>query len=231
MATYTTNYNLKKPDSSDPFGDFRSDYNDNLYIIDANLGGGGGSSTLAGLSDVSITTPSNGQVLTYDSNDSSWKNANPSGGSGGHTIEDADGTALTQRTNLQFAGYLNTTDDSVNDATVVDDTPTEVTWATWQTMSSAQKQGKHWVITNVPSGVNVDDTVLLNQALTFVGNSASISNGNVTADTLVEVFFKDASLTEATSCKVVVDTASGSINFSSTSNPQNTLYCDVVIRN
>ena len=42
MATYTTNYNLKKPDSSDPFGDFRGDYNDNLDIIDANLGGGGG---------------------------------------------------------------------------------------------------------------------------------------------------------------------------------------------
>ena len=43
MATYTSNYNLKKPDNSDPFGDFRGDYNDNLDIIDANLGGGGGS--------------------------------------------------------------------------------------------------------------------------------------------------------------------------------------------
>ena len=43
MATHTTNYNLKKPDASDPFGDFRGDYNDNLDIIDANLGGGGGS--------------------------------------------------------------------------------------------------------------------------------------------------------------------------------------------
>lgn len=43
MATYTTNYNLKKPDSTDPIGDFRQDYNDNLDIIDANLGGGGGS--------------------------------------------------------------------------------------------------------------------------------------------------------------------------------------------
>ena len=43
MSTLTPNYNLIKPDSSDPFGDFRSDYNDNLDIIDANLGGGGGS--------------------------------------------------------------------------------------------------------------------------------------------------------------------------------------------
>lgn len=43
MSTLTANYNLKKPDSTDPFGDFRQDYNDNMDIIDANLGGGGGS--------------------------------------------------------------------------------------------------------------------------------------------------------------------------------------------
>ena len=42
MATYTPNYNLEKPDSSDPFGDFRQSYNSNMDIIDQNLGGGGG---------------------------------------------------------------------------------------------------------------------------------------------------------------------------------------------
>lgn len=80
MATLTPNYNLEKPDASDPFGDFRESYNDNLDIIDANLGGGGGSSSLAGLSDVNLTTPTDGQVLTYDGNNSEWVNANPSGG-------------------------------------------------------------------------------------------------------------------------------------------------------
>lgn len=43
MATYTTNYNLEKPDSTDDFKDFRASYNDNMDIIDQNLGGGGGS--------------------------------------------------------------------------------------------------------------------------------------------------------------------------------------------
>ena len=43
MATYTTNYNLEKPDSTDDFKDFRSSYNSNMDIIDQNLGGGGGS--------------------------------------------------------------------------------------------------------------------------------------------------------------------------------------------
>lgn len=98
MATYTTNYNLKKPDSSDPFGDFRSDYNDNLDIIDANLGGGGGSSSLAGLSDVDLTTPTDGQVLTYDGINSEWVNANPSGGgdSVSWTQLQASGTQIAQ---------------------------------------------------------------------------------------------------------------------------------------
>lgn len=80
MATQTTNYHLSKPESTDPFGDFRQSYNDNLDIIDANLGGGGGSSSLAGLSDVDISAPADGQVLTYDNVNSKWVNANPSGG-------------------------------------------------------------------------------------------------------------------------------------------------------
>ena len=68
------------------------------------------------LNDVQITSVTSGQVLKW--NGSKWVNANESGGSGGHTIEDSTGTALTQRTNLQFKD-LSVTDDSVNDATVV----------------------------------------------------------------------------------------------------------------
>lgn len=79
MATYTTNYNLGKPEATDPFGDFRQLFNDNMDEIDANLGGGG-SSSLAGLSDVNISAPTDGQVLTYDNVNSEWVNANPSGG-------------------------------------------------------------------------------------------------------------------------------------------------------
>ena len=80
MATYTTNYNLGKPEATDPFGDFRQLFNDNMDEIDANLGGGGGSSSLAGLSDVNISAPTDGQVLTYDNVNSEWVNTNPSGG-------------------------------------------------------------------------------------------------------------------------------------------------------
>lgn len=42
MATYTPNYNLEKPDASDPFGNFRTLFNDNMDKIDNISGGGGG---------------------------------------------------------------------------------------------------------------------------------------------------------------------------------------------
>lgn len=45
MATNTSNYNLGKPEATDDFGSFRQLFNDNMDIIDANLGGGGGGSS------------------------------------------------------------------------------------------------------------------------------------------------------------------------------------------
>jgi len=46
MATYTPNYNLYKPDTTDPFGDFQAEFNNNMDIIDQNLSGGGGGHTI-----------------------------------------------------------------------------------------------------------------------------------------------------------------------------------------
>ena len=43
-------------------------------FCDCSGGGGGGSSTLSGLTDTTITSPSNGQVLTYNSSSSKWVN-------------------------------------------------------------------------------------------------------------------------------------------------------------
>jgi hypothetical protein len=43
-------------------------------------GGGGGS--LDDLTDVTITTPADGQVLTYDNGTGEWVNAVPTGGAG-----------------------------------------------------------------------------------------------------------------------------------------------------
>lgn len=44
-------------------------------------GSGGGSSSIAGSSDVALSSPSDSQVLTYDSGTAKWTNADAQGGS------------------------------------------------------------------------------------------------------------------------------------------------------
>ena len=56
---------------------------DSTVRIDAS-GGGGGSSTLAELTDVNLSNPSDNQVLVYDATNQEWVNANQSGGGNYH---------------------------------------------------------------------------------------------------------------------------------------------------
>lgn len=82
MSTLTPNYGLIVPDNTDTVAQVRADYATNLGTIDQNLGGGGGSSSLAGLTDVSLSSPTNGQVLSYNSTSQKWENTNGGGGGG-----------------------------------------------------------------------------------------------------------------------------------------------------
>lgn len=62
-----------------------------------------------------------------------------SGGSGGHTILDDDGTALSQEDNLQFVGVYSE-DDSVNDTTKVN-IVREMAQAQYELLSADEKKG------------------------------------------------------------------------------------------
>ena len=66
-------------------------------------GGGGGSSTLAGLDDTNISSPTNGQALIYDATSSKWVNAN--GGSGSATLAGLTDVTLTTPTVDQVLKY------------------------------------------------------------------------------------------------------------------------------
>ena len=54
-------------------------------------GGGGGSSTLSGLTDVDISNPTDGQTLVYNATSGKWENGSGGGGSSGiivvHVVE------------------------------------------------------------------------------------------------------------------------------------------------
>ena len=71
-------------------------------------GGGGGSSTLAGDTDVSITSPVDAQVLTYDGPSGKWKNETPSGGGGGggsSTLAGDTDVSITSPVDAQVLTY------------------------------------------------------------------------------------------------------------------------------
>lgn len=69
MATRTTNYGLYKPDPTDNFGDFLSEFNANMDEIDNNLGGGSGSGgafllMITADTGLTVTATKDGTTLT-----------------------------------------------------------------------------------------------------------------------------------------------------------------------
>lgn len=63
--------------------------------------------SLAGLDDVTLTTPTNGQILKYNSTSHKWENANESGGGGGGSstlsgLTDVDFTSLADGQLIQY---------------------------------------------------------------------------------------------------------------------------------
>lgn len=177
MATYTSNYAWTKPEGSDPvdIGVLNNNldsqdsivhnaymqlapvfstastyavddvvlYSDNLYKCHTAV-------TVAGDWDATKWT----QVKVTDI-------VGGGGGGGGHTIENASGTAMTQRDALQFKGGLSVSDDSINERTVVSGDYELITWADWQTIVENHEENLHpnAIITDVPGAdgdVSVD---------------------------------------------------------------------------
>ena len=113
MATYTPNYNLYKPEPTDQFDDFLTEFGNNMDTIDQNLGGGGGSSTLAGLSDVNLTSPVTDDALIYDG--AEWVNTPLSS-----VAFSGDYTDLTNTPTIPTkTSDLNNDSDFVSDASYV----------------------------------------------------------------------------------------------------------------
>lgn len=70
---------------------------------DTPSGGGGGSSTLAGLTDVNLSSPTDGQALVYDDTNDEWVNGTVSGGD----ITDLDFSDMTGPQTVDMMNKLN----------------------------------------------------------------------------------------------------------------------------
>lgn len=99
-------------------------------------GGGGGATTLAGLTDVQLTTPiGNGQALVYDSNLGKWKNATIEGGGGGTGT--VTSVALSVPTGFRVTGSPITTSGTLALAFATGySPPTTAKQANWDTAFS-----------------------------------------------------------------------------------------------
>ena len=86
MATYTPNLNLYMPDSTDDFGDFRAEHNDNMVKLDNAIGGGGGGHTIVDPSGTDMPAESKlqftGGVTVTDDNVNGKTVVDISGGGG-----------------------------------------------------------------------------------------------------------------------------------------------------
>lgn len=109
-------------------------------------GGGGGASALTDLSDVNVSSPSNGQVLKYNNSTSKWENANESGGGGTVTDVQVDGTSVVNQQGVAEITSPNipVTDVKVNGTSVVSSKEAliksykEVTLAEYQALPSSK---------------------------------------------------------------------------------------------
>lgn len=91
----------------------------------------------------------------------------------GHTIQNESGTDLTQRDTLQFKGGIKATDDSTNEKTVVDGSPTEITWAQYNALSPAEQEAlEHTLVTDVPGA---DGTISADLMTKLWGNPSPSS--------------------------------------------------------
>ena len=80
---------------------------DRVYITDELGQGSGGSSTLAGLNDVSLSSPTNGQLLGYNSVTQKWENVN-GGGGGSSTLAGLSDVSVSGVANKDIIRYNST---------------------------------------------------------------------------------------------------------------------------
>lgn len=92
---------------------------ESIYGIKYGSGGGGGASTLEDLTDITITTPSNGQVLKYNSTSQKWENGTGGGGNANMTeLTQVEYDALTPSEKENGTMYLTHDGDEEVDLTV-----------------------------------------------------------------------------------------------------------------
>ena len=143
-------------------------------------GGGGGATTLAGLTDVQLTTPiGNGQALVYDSNLGKWKNATIEGGGGGTGT--VTSVAMSVPTGFRVTGSPITTSGTLALAFATGySLPTTAKQANWDTAFSNTHTHENKTVLDGITATKVADWDDAAQGLSTVAGRVSTLEGYFT---------------------------------------------------
>ena len=143
-------------------------------------GGGGGATTLAGLTDVQLTTPiGNGQALVYDSSLGKWKNATIEGGGGTGTVTSV---ALSAPTGFRVTGSPITTSGTLALAFATGySLPTTAKQANWDTAFSNTHSHENKTVLDGITATKVADWDDAVQGLSTVSGRVSTLEGYFTS--------------------------------------------------
>ena len=143
-------------------------------------GGGGGATTLAGLTDVQLTTPiANGQALVYDTNLGKWKNATIEGGGGGTGT--VTSVAMSVPTGFRVTGSPITTSGTLALAFATGySLPTTAKQANWDTAFSNMHTHENKTVLDGITATKVADWDDAVQGLSTVSGRVSALEGYFT---------------------------------------------------
>ena len=112
-----------------------------------------------------------------------------------------------------------------------DTKPDTITWAEWIQLTDQEREGTHYIITNVPAQFSINDAIfsMKNRTLVFTNKTCTINDDRITADTYVLTFYNDEAVAQAAGIDCTWTT--GSITFTVVDNPVSDIILDILFIN
>lgn len=109
-----------------------------------------------------------------------------------------------------------------------DSKPSTITWAEWIALTDEQREGTHYIITNVPAKFSDKDAVfsIKDQTLTFTNKTATVTDSRITADTYIFTFYHNQAVAQASGIECSWTT--GTVTFTVDENPSEDIVVDIL---
>lgn len=109
-----------------------------------------------------------------------------------------------------------------------DTRPDTITWDEWIALTDEQREGTHYIITNVPASFSSKDAVfaLRNVTLEFTNKTAVITDARVTSDAYLFTFFYNEAVAQAAG--IDCTWGNGTITFTVEENPTSDITLDIL---